>query len=115
MRKYNKCLDFCANEVFIYIGSYNTYLNKFSECVRVANVRELRPEHFSDGNVAKYLYVLAVQMEWKPHAKKSGVAALNSKLALFGIRSVYDDITLWPLTQAMLSKWVTHLKKHPYV
>jgi hypothetical protein len=102
-------------KLYLCIGSYNTYLKKYCNCVNVSDPKYLTAGLLCDVNVAKFMYTLALDMDWKPHAKKSGVAALNSRLKLLGVPSIYDDITLWPKTQAILTKWGSFLKARPHV
>lgn len=82
-------------------GSYNTYLYKLVECLGVSDISGLTAEVMTDSNVAEFLLALAETMDYKPLAKKSGCAAVNYKLSLLGIRSIYDDVTIWPKSRAL--------------
>lgn len=57
---------------------------------------------------------LGKSFDWKPHHKKTFLAAINSMAILVGAPNVFDHAHLYPLTHQAKQKWETHLKQKPY-
>ena len=61
-------------------STYRTYLRAFMEFLHlnvVEDFTQVPPDIVTDENVAKFLLFLAKKHNYKPHHKKSAIAALN--------------------------------------
>lgn len=98
-------------------STYRTYINGFLAFLHLEPVEDLTripPEIMIDENVAKFLVHLSHKHDFKPHHKKSAVAAINKINKLLGIPNIHDHAHLWNKTHLILMKWETHLKTRPY-
>lgn len=96
--------------------SYRTYLKKFAIFLKQEYVLDMDfpVEWLTDDNVAKFLCYLSQKYNFKPHHRKTAIAALNYMNEIVGVPNIYDEKHLWPSTHKMLKKWDASLKVQPY-
>ena len=78
--------------------SYSSFLNKFAVFV-------------GDG---KFFHYLGQSNNYKPHFKKSGLAAINLGVQHHHLENIYAFKHLYPNLHLILKQWECHLKAHPY-
>jgi hypothetical protein len=96
---------------------YVTYKKKFAVFLRKEEEFIdfcLKAEWLSDENVAKFLISLGNTTNYRPHHKKSALAALNDSNRLLGLSNIFDFKHLWPKTHLAIRSWDQKLKQSPY-
>lgn len=96
---------------------YTTYKKKFAVFLRKEEEFEnyqLKAEWLTDDNVAKFLVSLGNSTNYRPHHKKSALAAINDANRIVGVHNVFDFKHLWPKTHMAIRGWDQQLKQRPY-
>lgn len=100
--------------------SYATYLKKFSVFLGcqpyiIGDMTTLAPkEYFYDVSLAKFFLDLGRIHEFKPHIKKSALAAINVGVQYYELPNIFNFHHIYPKLHQILKQWDCHLKVHPY-
>jgi hypothetical protein len=96
-------------------ASYATYFRKFATFLGLDYTPDFvfDSTHLCD-HIAKFLVAMGREYNYKPHHKKSGLAALSHLLKLAGVPNFFDFAHLWPKTTCAIMAWETFLKQNPY-
>jgi hypothetical protein len=101
-------------------SSYSTYLKKFAAFVDcepyvIGDMTTIPiKEHFNDVTLAKFFLVLGRSNDFKPHFKKSGLAAINFGVIHHALPNIFQFHHAYPKLHQVLKLWDCHLKVHPY-
>jgi len=70
--------------------------------------------HFNDQTLACFFYELGRLHEYKPHIKKSSLAAINFGLQVHHLENIHSFKHLYPDLHLILKQWDCQLKVTPY-
>ena len=99
---------------------YSTYLKKFNAFVGcpayiVGDMKTMAPkEYFQDVSLAKFFVVLGRLHDFKPHIRKSALAAINFGVQHYEFPNIFQFQHIYPKLHQVLKQWDCHLKVYPY-
>ena len=71
-------------------------------------------DHFNDITLAKFFHHLGKTNDYKPHFKKSGLAAINLGVIHHHLENIYAFKHLYPNLHLILKQWECYWKVPPY-
>ena len=89
---------------------YDVQLKKFSTFLNIPwnPNADVVKEAFTDERMASFLLDLAAKNDYKPHARKSAVAALGFMVKKHGFPSLMNNHLRWPLTEKAMQVNLCH-------
>jgi hypothetical protein len=91
--------------------NYGIYLKKFALFVKanehfIGDMKTMIPKnHFNDQTLACFFYELGRLHEYKPHIKKSCLAAINFGLQIHRLENIHSFKHIYPDLTLILKQW----------